>query len=101
MRAEIRGAYLKPSRFTGFFCNGSMPKHNITLAIFFLTGSAIALLVLVVVKHNEVLSTTIQYLVEDASTDHGKKNLMLGSSSIRRLEDRNILKCGLLSLIHI
>lgn len=44
--------------------------------------------------HDDVLSTTIQYLVEDSTTNHGIKNLMLGSSSIKRLEKLDILKCG-------
>ena len=75
-----------------------MPKHNLMLAVILLVGIATAILVVQVVRFDDVLSTTTLYLIEDTTEDHGKKNLMLGSSSIKKLSSQEFLK---LSLIHI
>lgn len=72
-----------------------MSKHYITtLATFVLCVSANVILAVQVGKNNEVLRTTMQYLLEDTTTKHGNKNLMLGSSSIKKLGSKNILHCG-------
>ncbi len=71
-----------------------MPKHNLILAIFLLFGFVIAMLALQVVRHDEVLSTTMHYLIEDATSEYGSRNLMLGSSTIKRLETQDVFNCG-------
>lgn len=46
------------------------------------------------VSENHVVSTTYAYVLEDRETDHGSKNLMLGSSSLELLNQDELLKCG-------
>jgi len=45
-------------------------------------------------NRSEVLETTLSYIIEDFFIDHADKNLMLGSSSIKRLDHLKYLSCG-------
>lgn len=71
-----------------------MARHNISLAIILLSLFAMVIFAMQSVLSSEVGGTTMLYLLEDATTDHGEKNLMLGSSSIKRLESQEFLECG-------
>lgn len=44
--------------------------------------------------NSEALSTKLKYMLEDVTTKHGSKNLMLGSSSIKKLDQNKHLACG-------
>ena len=44
--------------------------------------------------NSEALSTKLKYIFEDVNTKHGSKNLMLGSSSIKKIDQDNHLACG-------
>jgi len=48
----------------------------------------------VLITKNEVVSSYIQYVFEDITTEHGNKNLMLGSSTIKKLNQKKYLNCG-------
>ena len=44
--------------------------------------------------NSEALSTKLKYIFEDVNTKHGSKNLMLGSSSIKKIDQKQYLECG-------
>ena len=46
------------------------------------------------VVDDEVQSSTLSYLIDDAMIDGGNRDLMLGSSTIKRLNQHQFLKCG-------
>ena len=67
-----------------------MAKFKISTAVVAIT----LLLSLTLVLNDEVLSSQFKYILEDATTEHGSKNLMLGSSTIKKLNQKKYLKCG-------
>ncbi len=71
-----------------------MMKLNITIKIFaILLLVSIALLVYRAIN-SEVSSTTIRYLFLDIFIEHKKYDLLLGSSTIKRLNQDKYLACG-------
>ena len=44
--------------------------------------------------NSEALSTKLKYMLEDVTTKHGSKNLMLGSSTIKKIDQKQYLECG-------
>lgn len=55
---------------------------------------AVILYALYMMKNNEVLKTSIKYIYEDVLLNNNDINLMLGSSSIVRLNHAEYISCG-------
>ena len=71
-----------------------MSKLKIATTSFLLISLAGIVWTINFVMKDLVRSTQIEYFLSDLTTEHGSKNLMLGSSSIRNLNQNIFLQCG-------
>lgn len=71
------------------------PKNALALTLCFIAIITIAAVTVgITIRKDEVLSTTLAYLVQDYRHRAQTDNLMLGSSSIRRLDVTLLSDCG-------